>query len=203
MRMRSVFLVAAILCTWPVLGRAEMHLFQLGDDDGFGTGESLCQGDDLYIDVSWDEYALVADGDGTDELIPGSEDLRDFVFVYDAFTSIVSASLFVQYIDWPESGSGVLWIDDHKTSFEFPMLDPWDQASPWTVLAATVDLTPYLAYLSDSRAVFNLLGRNSDAYIVDYMTLSIETSVVPLPASVLIGVFGLGYSGWRLRRTTV
>lgn len=202
MKSKSLLAAVVILCALPLSAQADLHEYRLGDNDGFGTGSPLGPGGDLYINTSWEEYALLADGDGTDELIPGARDPRDFVFSCDSYSSTTTASLFVQYMDWPESRAGFLWIDDHKTAFQFPYV-PYDGTSPWKVLGATIDLMPYAGYLLDGRVVFNLLGENTDAYIVDYMRLSIDGCVVPIPSAVLLGFLGLGYSSWRLRRTRV
>lgn len=205
MRRRSILVVAVAVCLMSALGQAGIHTYVLGDDDGFGLGSPVAAGDEISV-PDWGVYAHVADGDGTDELIPGARDPQDFVFAYDAFSSITASSLFVQYIDWPESQPGFLWIDDHRTSFAFPSAG-WDQESPWDVLAVTIDLTPYADYLYDGQVVFNLLGENTDAYIVDYMKLSVDGSLqsppvnpVPLPGSVLLGVWAVGLVGWWRRR---
>ncbi len=187
MRIERVVLSLLVLSfvAWAQPSLADSTNYTLGDDDGFGSGTPVVAGMKVY---GWGP----ADGDGTDEIIAGPPtDVRDFAFNYTSYSSITSASLFVQYIDWPESGLGVLWIDGHQTSFEFPRLDPWEQAAPWTVLAATIDLMPYAGYLSDGEAVINFVGNNGDAYIIDYMALSID-GVVPVPGAALLSMLGVG-----------
>ena len=197
---RSILVLAVVVCAMPVLGQAELHEYTLGDDDGFGLGSPVDPGDEISI-TDWDEYALVADGDGTDEAIfvePG--EIQDFVLAYDEFLSITVSSLFIQYIDWPKSHPGFLRIDGHQTSFEFPQIVPWDQEAPWDVLAVTIDLMPYVDYLYDGHTTFNLIGGSTDVIVIDYMKLSIDGSVVPLPGAVLLGTLGLSLAGWKLRR---
>ncbi|MGE5295073.1 MAG: hypothetical protein ACM3VT_09610 [Solirubrobacterales bacterium] len=183
---RSLFLLAVSLfvCTQSCL--ADGTNYVLGDDDGFGAGSPVVAGDEIS---TWGP----ADGDGTDELIAGRPtDLRDFVFTFDPYVSVTSATLFAQYIDWPESWAGYVRIDGVDTPIQFPQLVPWDQEAPWTVLNITLDLTAYSEYMTDGKVVFNLVGGYDDAIIVDYMTLTIDGSHVPAPGAALLGILGAG-----------
>jgi len=175
-----------------VLCRADLHQYTLGDDDGFGVAGTGSYAADFQVDPgqtisTWG----TGDGDGTDEMILSGNDRRDFVFTYEAFSSITTASLFMQYFDWPESWSGRLWINRVATPYVFETI-PLDQAPPWTVLGRTIDLMPYVEHLYDGRAVFNFIGEGTDAYAIDYLTLSINGSVVPVPGAALLGALGLG-----------
>ena len=194
MKRQSVLAVVVLVCVMSALGQADFHNYMLGDDDGFGNGSPVVPGMEIY---NWGP----ADGDGTDEVIADLSEPRDFVFAYDTFSSITACYLFVQYFDWPETQVGFLWIDDHKTSFEFPQI-PLDQEAPWTVLGVTIDLMPYVEYLYDGQAVFNFVSNPGDGYVVDYMKLSIDgdLSAVPLPGSVLLGVWAVGWMAHKLRR---
>jgi len=67
-----------------------------------------------------------------------------------------------------------------------PASRPLQQQAPWTVFGATIDLMPYVDYLYDGTAVFNLVD-GTDAYSIDYLRLSIDGVVVPLPARLCSG----------------
>lgn len=173
----SIVLLALVLAVHGHTARADGYEHMLGDDDGFGTGLPVGPGDQVTPSGA-------PDGDSTDEAIHSGDDPRDFVFTYPTYSSITACSLFVQYIDWPETQDGFLWIDDHKT-FEFPRV-PVDQQPPYTVLGATIDLMPYVDYLRDGQVIFNFLGEHTDSYRIDYIILTIQETGVPLQRTLTV-----------------
>ncbi len=183
--------IVLVLCLGSV-STADLYELTIGDDDGFGSGTPMVAGDEIWSFAS-------GDGDGTDRLVAGALENMVYTFSFDELASVSSSSLFVQYADWPETG-GHLWLDGIQTDFEFTPLIPWQQEAPWTVLTASIDLMPYADRLLDGAAAFEFIGSQTDAYVIDYMTLEIEACPVPVPTSVLLGVVGLGMASWRLRR---
>jgi hypothetical protein len=185
---RSIIFVLCFgsICT------ADLYELTIGDDDGFGSGTPMVAGDKLCSFAS-------GDGDGTDRLIAGASEHTVYTFTFDQLISVSSASLFVQYADWPETG-GNLWLDGIRIDFNFTPLVPWQQQAPWTVLAASIDLLPDADQLLDGTAAFEFIGSQTDAYVVDYMTLNMEACPVPIPGALLLGTLGLSLAGWKLRR---
>jgi hypothetical protein len=176
MSLRSVLVIAVVVCTLSAIAHAEVYW--LGDDDGFDTQKPVVPGDEISIDT----LKLEGDGDGTDEVVDSLTLKKDFVFTGVTVPETTAVcSLFVQYIDWPESADGYLWINGIKTSFRFPRLRKWDD-DPWTVRGVTINLMPYIDLLreeNDGTVTFNFLGEDTDAYVVDYATLTIETEAAP------------------------
>lgn len=185
---RSIILVLCLgsICT------ADLYELTIGDDDGFGSGAPMVAGDKLWSFAS-------GDGDGTDRLIAGASENMVYTFTFDQLIFVSSASLFVQYADWPETG-GHLWLDGIQIDFNFTPLVPWEQESPWTVLAASIDLLPDADQLLDGTAVFEFIGSQTDAYVIDYMTLNIEAYPIPIPSAIFLATLGLSFAGWKLRR---
>ncbi len=163
----SFFAVSLVLAVQPCRGAA--YDYRIGDKDGFNGGAPVAPGD-VIVRSDWG----VPDGDGTDEGIVWGWAQRSFRFTYSTFSYIGSCSLFVQYVDWPESRPGYLWIDGVKTAFRFPDVYPWEQTTRHVVRGATIDLTPYTEYLYDGEAVFSLIGEATDGYLVDYLELHIS-----------------------------
>lgn len=185
---RSIILV---LCFGSICS-ADLFELTIGDDDGFGSGVPMVAGDKIW------SFAL-GDGDGTDRLIAGASENMVYTFTFDQLISVSSASLFVQYADWPETG-GHLWLDGIRTDYNFTPLIPWEQEAPWTVLAASIDLLPYADQLLDGTAAFEFIGSQTDAYVIDYMRLNIEARPVPIPSALVLGSVGLAMAGWLCRK---
>lgn len=169
--------------------KGELMSVMLGDDDGFGSGTPVLPGDEIYV---WGPL----DDDGTDETIHCGIDPPDYVFHYDPIPSITSCSLYLQYIDWPESHPGYLLIDGFQTSYIFNTI-PLDQVAPWTVLEKTIDLMPYVDFLYDGQAIFKFVGQfegDTDAYIIDYAILTLD---VPKPDAIFCEDFEGDLSAWQ------
>ncbi|HUV67046.1 MAG TPA: PEP-CTERM sorting domain-containing protein [Sedimentisphaerales bacterium] len=183
--------IILVLCLGSICA-ADLFELTIGDDDGFGSGTPMVAGDKIW------SFAA-GDGDGTDRLIAGASENMVYTFTFDPLVSVSSSSLFVQYADWPETG-GHLWLDNIRTDFQFTPLIPWEQQAPWTVLAALIDLLPYSDQLLDGTAAFRFIGSQTDAYVIDYITLNIEACPVPAPGALILGCLGLGVAGWKLRK---
>lgn len=172
-----------LLCgtaAFAVVGVVDMR----GDDDGFGTGAAVVSGDL----VSWPG---ASDPDGFDGFPSGSAAAPDFQWTHN-FTPpvpIISASLYVQTLDFPESddyGPATLWVDGAGTGMTFPVVPT--QSGPFTVHGVTFDLGAYLATLADGAVTFGVDVGSADQYSIDFAVLT----VVPEPGTIaLLGLGGL------------
>ncbi len=203
--MRNVsLLVLCLVCACT----ADLYEITKGDNDGFNSGTPMVAGNSL-----WTIPPSPGDGDNTDRMISGAAEAVSFDFLFPEMALITSASLFVQHVDWPETG-GKLWLNGVRTSHNFTPLSPWQQEAPWTVLNETIDLMDYVCLLYDGAASFEFIGSQTDAYVIDYMKLSIsgtpgtapicplppDPSPVPVPSAAILGILGLSAAGMKLRR---
>jgi len=187
-----VLLVTIFVMARPTVGN--LMISMRGDDDGFGIGSPVSPGDMVYDQ----EPAGI---DGFDGWVFGTEAVPDFQWThsYIPFLQITSASLYIQYIDFPESGDGELFIDGIMTNLSLPLLSPWEYG-PWTVLGTDFDLVNYHALLMDGSVTFGLNARYDDACSIDYALLTIEGTVIPTPSAAVLGSLGVGLVGWLRRR---
>ena len=193
--MKKEALVLVVLCLSTMVFGATTTYY-VGDDDGFNTGTPRVPGD-----VMWGDHWGTPDGDGTDELKKSSHYFYPITFTYDPYTSIQSASLYVQYLAWPESGDGSVWLDYNQISV-IPKINPREWWIWQTVRGFTIDLTPYASDLLDGSATFSLVGPLCDDYNIDYAKMTI-TSVVPVPGAVILCGIGVSAVGWFRRRKMI
>ena len=178
-----VLLIVIFLMAKPTFGSLTVSM--RGDDDGFGTGSPVVPGD-LIANPG------TADPDGFDVFMWGTLSSPDFEWTHNfiPFSNITSATLYVQYIDFPESGDGEFFVDGLMTTMSFPTLYPWD-SSPYTVLGKEFDLSSYFVTLMDGSVTFGLDAHNDDAYCIDYAKLTIEGTLIPAPGALILSSIGV------------
>lgn len=173
--------------------------YMVGDDDGFNTGTPVVPGDYIMMGGFG-----IPDGDGTDQLVPNTYFIHNLNFNFEQYDSINSASIFVQFLNWPKYGTGYLYIDYIKTNYYTHWVQFPETGITRLVRGLTFDITPWSDQLLDGSVLINLRGCYNDSYVLDYATLTIDgiptQAAIPVPGTLLLAGIGSGVVGLIRRK---